>query len=135
MKALGKHLIIEFHDCDPRVLDDAEACQDIFLEAARRSGATIIKPFFHQFSPHGVSGIIVIAESHFSVHTWPEYGYCAIDVFTCGDDIEGDAAVDFLRKNLKAQHFSVMEIKRGLLDRPSSEIRYKPEYKPEMEAT
>lgn len=125
MKALGKHLIIEFHDCDPAVLDDPKGCEDHILEAVRISGATIIQPFFHQFSPHGVSGIVVIAESHFSIHTWPEYGYCAIDVFTCGDDIESEPAVDYLRRNFRARHYSVMEMKRGLLDLP--DVKYKPE--------
>lgn len=127
MNSLGKHLIIEFHDCDPDVLNDSDSCQTHLLEAVRLSGATVIKPFFHKFSPHGVSGIVVIAESHFSVHTWPEYGYCAIDVFTCGDEIQAEPAVSYLRRNFKADHFSVMEIKRGLLDMPGSEIKYKPE--------
>ncbi|MEW5724441.1 MAG: adenosylmethionine decarboxylase [Thermodesulfobacteriota bacterium] len=127
MKALGKHLIVEFHDCDPDVLNDSVSCQTILLEAVRLSGATVIQPFFHQFNPHGVSGIVVIAESHFSVHTWPEYGYCALDVFTCGDEIKSEPAVDFLRRSFRSGHFSVMEIKRGVLDLPTSEVKYKPE--------
>ncbi len=127
MKSLGKHLIIEFHDCDPTVLNDTEVCQIHILEAVRLSGATTIKPFFHKFNPHGVSGIVVIAESHFSLHTWPEYGYCAVDIFTCGDDIKSEPAVNYLREQFKAKHYSVMEIKRGLLGLPSSEIKYKPE--------
>jgi S-adenosylmethionine decarboxylase len=125
MKALGKHLIIEFHDCDPAVLNDTRGCERHILEAVRISGATVIKPFFHQFNPHGVSGIVVIAESHFSIHTWPEYGYCAIDVFTCGDDIKSEPAVEYLRRNFHARHYSVMEMKRGLLDLP--DVKYKPE--------
>ena len=83
--------------------------------------------FFHKFSPHGVSGIVVIAESHFSVHTWPEYGYCAVDIFTCGEDIKTDPPLDYLRRNLKADHYSVMEIKRGLLSLPQDEIKHKPQ--------
>ena len=131
MNALGKHLIVEFHDCNPAVLDDPQLCQDHIMEAVRRSGATVIQPFFHQFSPHGVSGIVVIAESHFSIHTWPEYGYCAVDVFTCGDLIQAEPAVEYMRQNFEANHYSVMEIKRGLLNLPDSEVKYKPE----MEAT
>ena len=127
MKSLGKHFIIEFHDCDPTVLDGRDTLEAHFLEAARLSGATVIKPFFHQFSPHGVSGIIVIAESHFSIHTWPEYGYCAIDIFTCGEEIDNESALRYLQKELKAGHFTVMEIKRGLLDLPNGEVKYKPE--------
>ena len=131
MKSLGKHLIIEFHGCNPDVLNDKDILEVHLLEAVRLSGATVITPFFHQFNPHGVTGVVVIAESHFSVHTWPEYGYCALDIFTCGDDIRPEPAVEFLREKLEAQQFSVMEIKRGLLDLPHSDIRYKPE----MEAT
>ena len=127
MKSLGKHLIIEFHDCDPDVLNDTDACEAHILEAVRLSGATVIQPFFHKFNPHGVSGIVVIAESHFSIHTWPEYGYCAIDVFTCGEEIKNEPAVEYLRRNFRSDHFSVMEIKRGILDLPNSEIKYKPE--------
>ena len=127
MKALGKHLIIEFHDCDPDVLNDTDTCQAHLLKAVELSGATTIQPFFHKFSPHGVSGIVVIAESHFSVHTWPEYGYCAIDIFTCGDDIDSEPAVRYLKEKFQADHYSVMEIKRGLLNLPHSEVKHKPE--------
>jgi S-adenosylmethionine decarboxylase len=127
MKSLGKHLIIEFHGCDPKVLNDTDACESHLLEAVRLSGATVIQPFFHKFNPHGVSGIIVIAESHFSIHTWPEYGYCALDVFTCGDDIQSEPAVDYLRRSFVANHYTVMEVKRGVLDLPNNEIKYKPE--------
>lgn len=127
MKSLGKHLIIEYHGCDPAVLDDKELIETYLVKAVRLSGAAIIKPFFHQFSPHGVTGVVVIAESHFSVHTWPEYGYAALDIFTCGDEIRAEPAVSFLRESLGAGHYSVMEIKRGLLDLPRSQIKYKPE--------
>lgn len=127
MKSLGKHLIVEFHDCNPDVLNDSDRCEEYLLEAVRISGATVIQPFFHQFSPHGVSGIVVIAESHFSIHTWPEYGYCAIDIFTCGDEIQSEPAVAYLKQSFQAEHYSIMEIKRGLLDLPQSEIKHKPE--------
>jgi len=130
MKALGKHFIIELYGCQAEVLDDKKIIESRFLEAADISGATVIQPFFHQFSPHGVSGIIVIAESHFSVHTWPEYGYCALDIFTCGDDIDNEKALNYLVEKLGADHYSMMEIKRGLLDLPHSEIRYKPHLVP-----
>ena len=126
MNSLGKHVIIELHACDSHVLNNPHNLEEHILKAVHLSGATPIKPFFHQFSPHGVSGIVVIAESHFSIHTWPEYGYCALDIFTCGDDIHCDPAIEYLRQNLKAGHYSVMEIKRGLLDLPQSEIKHKP---------
>ena len=127
MKSLGKHLIIELFHCDSGILNDLKALEYQLLEAVRISGATIIKPFFHQFSPHGITGVVVVAESHFAIHTWPEYGYCALDIFTCGEQIKAQDALEYLKKNLRAESVSVMETKRGVLDLPQSEIRHKPD--------
>lgn len=127
MKSLGRHLIIELFHCDRAILNDQKTLENCLLEAVRLSGATTIQPFFHHFSPHGISGIILIAESHFAVHTWPEYGYCALDIFTCGDQIKAQEALVFLRGKLGAGTVSTMEIKRGILDLPQSEIRHKPD--------
>ena len=127
MKSLGRHLIIELFHCDGTILNDQKILENYLLEAVRLSGATTIQPFFHHFSPHGISGIILIAESHFAVHTWPEYGYCALDIFTCGEQIKAQEALDFLRGKLGAGTVSTMEIKRGILDLPQSEIRHKPD--------
>jgi S-adenosylmethionine decarboxylase len=95
--------------------------------AADISGATIIKSVFHKFSPHGISGVIVIAESHFSIHTWPEFGYCALDIFTCGDKIDNYKALNFLKKEFGTKNISVVESKRGILDMPVEKIRHKPD--------
>ena len=127
MKSLGKHLIIELFQCDSTILNDPKTLEYHLLAAVRLSGATVIQPFFHQFSLHGVTGVVVVAESHFSLHTWPEYGYCALDIFTCGDSINGHQALDYLKESLKAANVSVMEIKRGVLDLPQSEIKHKPD--------
>lgn len=126
MKSLGKHLILELYDCDPAIINDLASVQEVLIKAVNISQATIIKPVFHQFNPHGISGVIVIAESHFSIHTWPEYGYCAIDIFTCGDQIDTSKSLDFLKQELKAKHASIMEIKRGVLNLPDKEIKHKP---------
>jgi S-adenosylmethionine decarboxylase len=79
---------------------------------------------FHRFSPHGVSGVVVIAESHFAIHTWPEYGYCALDIFTCMDQIDSDAALHFLKLRFRAESISIMEVKRGVLDLPPHQLRH-----------
>jgi len=126
MKALGKHLIVELYDCDRSLIDRVDQVEAILVEAVRISKATIIKPVFHQFNPHGVSGVVVIAESHFSIHTWPEYGYCALDIFTCGEQIDSDLALQFLKKAFRAKNMSVMELKRGTLDVPEGELKHKP---------
>ena len=129
MKALGKHLILEFYDCDCEILNQKEKVGNIIVESVHKSGATLLHPYFHQFSPQGVSGIAVIAESHFSIHTWPEYGYAAIDIFTCGDDIDSDMAVSYLKEKFKAKSIQVMELKRGALDMPPESLRYKQDQK------
>ncbi len=95
-------------------------------EAARRSGATIVEDVFHLFNPHGISGVVVIAESHLSIHTWPEYGYAAVDLFTCGDDIHPERAFEHLKEQLGAQNYSVMELKRGVLDMQKKPLPHKP---------
>ncbi|MCX7823124.1 MAG: adenosylmethionine decarboxylase [Syntrophobacterales bacterium] len=126
MKSLGKHLIVELYDCEKNLIDRVDQVEAILVEAVKVSKATIIKPVFHQFNPHGVSGVVVIAESHFSIHTWPEYGYCALDIFTCGDQIDSDLALQFLKKEFRAKNMSVMELKRGTLDVPEGELKHKP---------
>ncbi len=100
--ALGKHMTVEFYDCDSEFLADEKKMEKAFLEAARVSKATVLGSNFHSFEPQGVSGFIIIAESHFSVHSWPEYDYAAVDIFTCGDRIDFKAAVNSLSKSLQA---------------------------------
>ncbi len=126
MNGLGSHLIVELYDCDSSLIDDIEVIESTLLEAAEISGADIIKHYFHKFSPQGVTGVIVISESHFSIHTWPEYGYCALDIFTCGDHIQNDLALAHIKENLKVGRMSVVDIKRGTLDIPKEKLRHKP---------
>ena len=126
MKALGQHLIVELYGCDIKLINDVSQVEKIMLTAAEISKATIVKPIFHKFSPHGVSGVIVIAESHFSIHTWPEYGYCALDIFTCGETIDNETALKFMKKGFGAKTISVVETKRGILDLPLEKIKHKP---------
>ena len=127
MKSLGNHLLIELYDCSRDVINDVGKVEEIMPEAVRISGATIVQSIFHKFNPHGVSGVVVIAESHFSIHTWPEYGYCAVDIFTCGESIDTRKALQYLRKRLGAKSISVFEAKRGMLDLPADELKYKPD--------
>ena len=127
MKSLGQQLIVELYGCDRTLLDDPSRLEQILTESIRRSGGTIIRPCFHQFSPHGVTGVVVIAESHVSIHTWPEFGYCALDVFTCGTQVQTDQIFEYVRSELRAQETSVMEVKRGtLVLPPHEELRHKP---------
>ncbi len=116
MRALGRHILSEYYGCDPFVLDDVEFLKEIMEEAARRSGATIVNSVFHRFNPYGVSGVVVIAESHLSIHTWPEFGYASVDLYTCGEKVDPWIAFEFLKKKLKAKTATTIELKRGQLE-------------------
>ena len=100
--ALGRHMTIEFYDCNHEILCDAEKIEQIFIDSAKASGATVLGTNFHSFEPQGVSGFVVIAESHFSVHAWPEHDYAAVDIFTCGDSIDFKKAVESLEEGLQS---------------------------------
>ncbi len=126
MQSLGRQFIVELYGCDKTILDDPIRLKHVLTEAIRKSGATIIKPFFHQFSPHGVSGIVVIAESHVAIHTWPEFSYCALDIFTCGYQVKPETILEHIRRHFSARSLSVMEVKRGTLDIPHEELIHKP---------
>ncbi len=120
MNALGKHLLLELKDCDKEVLNDLDFLRGILLAAASECGATVLGESFHQFSPQGVSGVVVIAESHLFIHTWPEYGYVAADIFTCGNSVQPEKAARILTRKLGAKNHSMVEIQRGILDTEQS---------------
>ena len=120
MNALGRHVLIEFHDCDAVKLNDFDLVRQAMLDATKACGATLIGELFHRFNPHGVSGAIVIAESHLSIHTWPEHHYAAVDLFTCGKTIQPWRAFDFLKESLGSTRTEVKEIERGLFPHPVS---------------
>lgn len=115
MNALGQHLLIELYECNQDVLNDEEKVKEILAHSAEMCGATVLTISSHKFSPHGISAIVMIAESHLSIHTWPEYGYAAADVFTCGTTLKPGIAVDYLVKELEAKNFAERKIKRGTL--------------------
>ena len=114
MYALGKHLLLELRDCDREGLNDLGFLRQVLLSAAEECGAIVLGESFHQFSPQGVSGVVLIAESHLFLHTWPEYGYAAVDIFTCGDSVKPESAAELLIKKLGAKNPSVIEVSRGL---------------------
>jgi len=114
---VGKHLVLELKDCDRDRLSDRDFLKDTLLSACRVAGATILSDSFHSFPPYGgVSGVVIIAESHFSIHTWPEYGYAAIDIFTCGNRLQPEKAVELLVRELQARDHSILELDRGIIN-------------------
>jgi S-adenosylmethionine decarboxylase len=80
---LGEHFIFDLSDCSREILMDGEKSYSLFAQAVRDSGLTVVDEGFYKFSPHGFTCFLLLAESHASLHAWPEYGYCAIDLFTC----------------------------------------------------
>ncbi|MGB0931161.1 MAG: adenosylmethionine decarboxylase [Chitinophagales bacterium] len=112
LKAIGKHIILELYDCPADLLSEPAEMQRTLEAGALVMGATIVESRFHHFSPLGVSGVVIIMESHLTIHTWPEYGYAAVDIFTCGIlDIE--AGVELLSRELKAKRVERQMIERG----------------------
>ena len=116
MNALGKHLLLELKDCDREVLNDLSFLKGLLLAAAKEAGATVLGESFHQFNPRGVSGVVIITESHLFIHTWPEHGYAAVDIFTCGNTVQPGKAAQILISRLGAKNHSMLEIQRGILD-------------------
>lgn len=114
---LGEHYIIELYDCKSEILNDLDEIQSALTEAASIAGATIIDQRFHRFAPQGVSGVVVIAESHLSIHTWPELGYAALDLFTCSHDMEIRKALAMLKRVFRPLDLDVKYIPRGIINR------------------
>jgi spermidine synthase len=115
MEALGRHILVEYYGCSEEKLNDVTHIEQGMVNAAKDAGATVINSTFHHFSPFGVSGVIVIQESHLAIHTWPEYGYASVDLYTCGDTVDPWAAFDLVSNVLESTHSSAMEMKRGVL--------------------
>ena len=109
---MGKHTLIEFHGCDRGVLSDTPAVERHMRAAADASGLTVVESVFHRFKPWGVSGVVIISESHLAVHTWPEHGYAAVDLFTCGD-ARPDGAVGYLAKAFRSAGVRLATHDRG----------------------
>jgi S-adenosylmethionine decarboxylase len=125
LHALGRHLLVELHGCHPDSLKKVDLVKDILVGAARACGATIVDVAFHEFNPFGVSGVVVIAESHLSIHTWPEYRYAAVDIFTCGDVIKPEYAAAYIASRFRCRNPSIVEMKRGLIPGVVGKVAHK----------
>jgi len=117
--ALGRQLTIEYYECASNVLLDKTLVEKALLQAAKNSGATIISSSFHGFEPQGVSGVVVIAESHFTVHAWPEHDYAAVDIFTCGDSIDLEVAINSMKDSFESKNVVISsDQNRGIISKP-----------------
>ncbi|WP_069131792.1 adenosylmethionine decarboxylase [Rhodohalobacter halophilus] len=128
MEALGRQILVEFYDCDESKINDVSYIENSLIQATKASKATIISHNFHKFSPYGVSGVVVIAESHVAIHTWPEYNYAAVDIFTCGDTIDPWVIQEHLKEYFESKNVSSMEMKRGMFRMPEGQkLLFKPD--------
>ncbi len=128
MEHLGRHVIIELWGCN-EAINDADRVKTAMLDAVKAANATLLNIYVHTFSPQGVTGVAVLSESHLSIHTWPEYGYAAADVFTCGETTQPKAAAEVLRAAFKATQADIKELTRGV--RPTEPPRARKTPKPE----
>lgn len=132
LNTLGRHILVEYYNCDSDKMGDPKFIEQHMVEAAIRAKATVVTHDFHHFAPYGVSGAVIISESHLTIHTWPEYGYAAVDLFTCGD-IDPWEAFDYLEEVFESEFSESIEIPRGMVDkirkysnRDLGEITFKP---------
>ncbi len=111
---IGRHCILELYQCDHAKLNDEAFIRTTITSSAKIAGATLINLVTHSFKPQGVTGLALLSESHISIHTWPEIGYAAIDVFTCGDHTMPEKACKLLFKDFLAKNFSFKNIAREI---------------------
>ena len=110
---LANHQIIELYNCDKSVIENSDYVRNTFKEAVKLSDATVVAEKYHTFSPHGLTGVAVITESHISIHTWPEHGYVAIDVFSCDNKVNHKKILAYLKTHFFSKKTKTKSIKRG----------------------
>ena len=112
---LGRHVLAEFFECDSNTLNSLSMIEKLMVDAALECGATVVQKCFHMFNPYGVSGVVIIAESHLAIHTWPELGYAAVDLFTCGDKCDPKISYEFLKAKFNSKDAKYSQLNRGLM--------------------
>ena len=113
---LGTQLLVDLDRCNPRLLDDVEFVRRTLMDAALAAGATIVGDSFRRAETGGVTGVIAIAESHMSVHTWPLQAQAAVDILTCGPSLKPRLAADLIIDGLECEEAAVTEVSRGVVD-------------------
>ncbi len=113
MNTLGRHVISELWGCDYNKLNDMDFIERLLVDAALKSGAEVREVAFHKFAPQGVSGVVIISESHLTIHSFPEHGYASIDVYTCGN-LDPTIAADYIAEKLNTTSRETIEFPRGM---------------------
>ena len=112
MDTKSQHLLVELFECDAEALKSRGLLKTLLENAAKAANVTIVQSIFHQYSPQGVTGIVIIEESHLSIHTWPEYGYASVDFYTCGDGVP-EKALEVIQQGLQSQRAEILMVDRG----------------------
>jgi S-adenosylmethionine decarboxylase len=112
-KYAGTHLIVEFWN--GKIIEDSKKIEEILLEAVKKAKSIALKTAIYKFSPQGITGVVLLAESHIALHSWPEANYLAIDIFTCGNKAMPFKAFEYLKKALKPEKVEIKALKRGKL--------------------
>lgn len=115
MQTLGRHALLDLYGCKQAVLDDKDFLREILRQTAVQLDCTVVQEVFHNFSPYGVSGVVVIAESHLAIHTWPEHGFAAVDLFTCNETTALSSLAEILKERFGASDFHYEEKVRGVV--------------------
>ncbi|PYZ93723.1 S-adenosylmethionine decarboxylase proenzyme [Salipaludibacillus keqinensis] len=114
METMGRHIIAELWGCAVDKLNNLQYIEQVFIDAAHLAGAEVVKVAFHLFAPQGISGVVIISESHLTIHSFPEHGYASIDVYTCGVRMDPNVAVSYIAKSLEAKSSEMIELPRGM---------------------
>jgi len=116
-KSLGYQTTVDFYDCDATIIDSITSIKNILEEAAKIMDLSVVNTTIHEFSPIGISGVIVIKESHIAIHTWPEHKYVALDFFTCNTSFDLDEGILWIQEQFKSTKVEQNSSQRGFLDR------------------
>ncbi|MHA2366237.1 MAG: adenosylmethionine decarboxylase, partial [Candidatus Hodarchaeales archaeon] len=114
-RALGYHLVTEFYDVESSLFSNTQSLYELLLKACNETKLTIIDSFKYNYAPHGTSIIIVLSESHISIHTWPEHKYMSIDLFICDKPSKAHKFIEIMNKQLKPRHTEELHLNRGIL--------------------
>ena len=111
---IAEHILLDLYDCDFDLVNSLEFVESTLTKAVKIADCEILNKYFHKFSPQGITGIVCVCESHFSIHTWPERNYAAIDIFCCKENTE--KSIEYLLKSFKSKKVQIKKIKRGIFE-------------------
>ena len=112
MDTSGTHILCELWGCSVPFLNEVDPIQELMLQAASLAQARVVNALFHQFAPQGVTGVVVLEESHLSIHTWPETAYVAVDIYTCGSCLP-EKAIEYLEQSFVPERVEILRVNRG----------------------